>query len=103
MADIYNVGLVTKEIARCIGDFFDKASMNLPYSKGYKGKVTSGSDGSYSVLVNGVENQVKTDLPLSTGEYVTLLSLQNQKGDFAILPAIATSDEVDEMLNEVLS
>lgn len=102
MSEKYSENLVAKEIARCIGDYFSKASLRLPFCKGYKGVVKSGSDNTYYVEVDGVEHKIRTDAALTSGEYVTLLSLQNQKGDYTLLPSVATSAELDEMLTSVL-
>ena len=88
MGEKYNENLVMKEIARCVGEYLAVAFQTLPYAKGYKGRVISGSDGSYLVHINGVTHTVHTDYLLNQGEDVTLLSLQNQNGDYAIIPTV---------------
>jgi hydrogenase maturation factor len=86
MGEKYNEGLVLRKIAECIGEHFSKASLYLPFAKGYKGRVKSVDGNTYTIEVDGVPHNVKSDYVLSTGEYVTLLSLQNQKGDYVIIP-----------------
>jgi hypothetical protein len=86
MGEVYSENLVSKELAKCIGDYVDKASRNFSYAKGYKGRVESGADGVYKVTINGVTHTVRTDYVLNEGDYVTLLSLQNQNGDYAVIP-----------------
>lgn len=87
MEERYSENLVNKELARAIGDFFSKASSNLPYSKGYRGKVISGSNGSYKIEINGIGHTLKTDFVLSVGDVVTVLSLQNQQSDYVLIPS----------------
>ena len=81
----YNESLVQRELARCIGEYFDKASLNYAYSKGYKGRVTNVSNG-VDVEIYGQNQKVKTDYQIHAGDSVTLLSLQNQNGDFVVIP-----------------
>lgn len=87
MGEKYSENLVNRELARSIGDFFDKASTKLPYSKGYRAKVLSGSNGAYKIEINGVEHSLKTDFVLRAGQLITVLSLQNQNGDYVLIPA----------------
>lgn len=89
MSEKYSEGLVLKEISKCIGEYFSKASRNIPYARGYKGEVVSGSGGVYRVSISGAEHTVRTDYALNTGEIVTLISLQNQNGDFVVVPTAA--------------
>ena len=81
----YNEGLVQKELARCIGEYFDEASLDLSYTKGFKGTVVSGSDG-INVEIHGQNQNIKTDYQIHAGDSVTLLSLQNQSGDYVVIP-----------------
>ena len=86
MGEVYSENLVSKELAKCIGDYVTKASRSFSYAKGYKGKVESGENGVYKVSISGVTHTVRTDYILNEGDYVTLLSLQNQNGDYAVIP-----------------
>ena len=87
MGEIYSENLVNKELAKAIGEYFNRASSNLSYAKGYKGTVVSGSNGSYKIQINGVEHSLKTDYMLNPGDFVTVLSLQNQQNDYVLIPS----------------
>ena len=86
MGEKYSESLVSRELAKCIGDYVARASRNFSFAKGVRGVVESGGSGIYRVNINGVTNTVRTDYVLSEGEYVTLLSLQNQNGDYVVIP-----------------
>lgn len=90
MGEIYSENLVSKELARCIGEYFDKASSTLPYSKGYKGVVKTVLDGAYEVEISGKVYTIKSGAALAVGDYVTVMSLQNQNHDLTIMPTGST-------------
>lgn len=86
MGEKYSESLVSRELAKCIGDYVTRASRSFSYAKGVRGVVESGNSGIYKVNISGTVHTVRTDYVLSEGEYVTLLSLQNQNGDYVVIP-----------------
>lgn len=100
MNQAYNENVVLKKMAEGFADFFNRASAKLPYTKGLKGQVKSKGKDYYTITINGVDYKLKTDYELKNGNFVNLISMQNQGNDLVYIPTASDISSVEAHVDE---